>query len=179
MATSSLPSNGSELEAIHNYVAAGLTIESDDFDYEPFAQRVDSQLVKKASEEQLQAKLEFPWVKRRRHGAKVAGSLTRTDSAVVGVTLELRMVPGVESFHAELDPAASLLTDDEILEERKVPVVAAGTPQSVEAQIPVAVRAREASWGTERRGTKPLIDRLWVGNTPSQIGPVSGEASGK
>jgi hypothetical protein len=77
--------------------------------------------------DQLETELEFSRIEGPRNRAKVAGSHVQADATVIGITLELRMVPSVEGIRAELDAAASLFTDDKVLEERQVPVVAART----------------------------------------------------
>src|ERR1700691_6391319 len=90
-------------------------------------------------EEQLQSELKFPRVKCRSDGAKVTGALVHADTSVVGIALELSMVPSVESLDAKLEPAAARFADYEILEERQIPVVATRTAQRVEPQIAVAI----------------------------------------
>ena len=67
--------------------------------------------------DQLQSKLEFSRIKGASDGTKVARALVEADTAVVVITLELRVVPGVEGVRAELDAAAPFLANDEALEE--------------------------------------------------------------
>ena len=78
-------------------------------------------------EEQLRSKLKLARIKRRSNCSEVAGSLVHADAAVVGIALELGMVPCVEGLDAELETTATRFADYEILEQRQVPVVSTGT----------------------------------------------------
>jgi hypothetical protein len=68
------------------------------------------------SRKSASAQVGTPGVKRRTDSTKVAGSYA--SAAFVGVTLELRMVPGIEALCAELETAAARFADDEALEQR-------------------------------------------------------------
>src|SRR5580698_7556176 len=133
-------------------------------------------------EEQLQSELKFPRVKCRSDSAEVTGALVHADTSVVGVALELSMVPGVEGLKAKLDAAATGFADDEILEERQIPVVATRTAQRVEPQIPIAICARatrSARWTRKNCRIEPLVDGLRVRDAPRHVRPVSRKTAGK
>ena len=61
--------------------------------------------------DQLQSELKFSRVECCRNRTEVAGPEIVADAAIVVVTLELGVVPGVKSLHTELDSAPSLLAD--------------------------------------------------------------------
>jgi len=67
--------------------------------------------------DQLQAELKFSRVESCRYRAEVAGAKVGADAAIVIVTLELGVVPGVEGFDAELDTAPALLAEYKTLKE--------------------------------------------------------------
>ena len=74
-------------------------------------------------EVELRAELKDSRVEGRSDLAEVAGAATIAD------LVELRVIPGVERLHAEFQPAASGLAQDEALEQRQVPVVASRAAQ--------------------------------------------------
>src|ERR1043165_4742089 len=77
-------------------------------------------------------------------------------SGVLGIVfnvLELGMVEGVESFQPNLQPAA--LCEGKSLEQRKVPVVAARSTQSIVGQI-----AKGAGCGKRKHRGIEVLDRL-------------------
>src|SRR5438270_8998272 len=90
------------------------------------------------------------------------------------------MVPSVKALGAELNLAATRFIEDELLEQRKVPVVPARTAQRVEAEVaPGSVsRCGKGCWiGPLNSGYFPGrgIDdlRFRVGDFPNQIRPVA------
>src|SRR5947208_5802893 len=61
--------------------------------------------------------------------------LAKFTVAEVGAdVVELGVVPGVKAFRTELQATAARFAEDEALEERHVPVIAAWSPQGVVAQ---------------------------------------------
>src|ERR1700677_1364556 len=125
---------------------------------------------KRCLEEQLQGKLEFPRVERASDSAEVAGTEVVADTAVVNVTLELYVVPGVEGFHAELNAATAFRIEHEVLKERQVPVVSAGAANCVERQIPVS----SGSWGRKVCRVEPLLNGVGIGDGTIHVWPVGG-----
>src|SRR5580704_17631136 len=96
---------------------------------------------------QLQAELELAAVKRRCDLTKVAGSKAVADTAVIGITLELSVIPGVKGISAELQ--LEPFGEGEELLQREVEVVATRTTNGIERCVAIAVRARAAhgaSW---------------------------------
>ena len=71
--------------------------------------------------------LKLARIKRTSNGSEVAGTLVHADAAIVGIALELGMVPRIECLHTELESTATRFADYEIPEQRQVPVVSTGT----------------------------------------------------
>lgn len=88
---------------------------------------------------ELQTKLQFTRIVSRRDLTEVASPEVVSEAAEVRVSFKLRVVPDVEGFDTELELHS--LGESEILQERKVPILAAGTGDGVESQITVAIRA--------------------------------------
>ena len=57
------------------------------------------------------------------------------ETAVLSGATELRVVPGVERVGTELESRSARLAEDELLEQRQVPVLAPRSTQSIEGQI--------------------------------------------
>src|SRR5258708_6020796 len=68
------------------------------------------------SEIQLRPELEDSRIEGRSYLAEVAGAKTVAD------LVKLRVVPGIEAFRAEFEPAAASFVEHEALEQREVPV---------------------------------------------------------
>ena len=64
-------------------------------------------------------------------GAEVTCAVVSANAAIEGVTDPLRMVPNVEELRTELEIGTALFVEYEVLEEREVPVVAAGAAHSI------------------------------------------------
>ena len=83
--------------------------------------------------------MEDPGVPSGGYCTEIAGSEIGADAGAAGASLawtsELRVVPGVEAFDAQLEAAAASLADNKALEQREVPVIAAGTSQRVMSSI--------------------------------------------
>ena len=75
------------------------------------------------SEIQLGSKLKDSWIEGTCHLAKIARSECIAD------LVELSVVPRVEAFRAEFEPAATSFVEHKALEQREVPVVAARATQ--------------------------------------------------
>lgn len=73
-------------------------------------------------EHQLRSKLERSGIVGRRNLAKCAGRGARTDTAR-SIAFQLSVIPHVEGVRPELEVAASALAQDELLEQREIPVI--------------------------------------------------------
>jgi len=100
----------------------------------------------------------------------------RSDLAEVGRTetvadlVELRVVPRVEAFRAEFEAAAASFVEHKALEQREVPVVAAGSAQGI-----VSCVAEGANRGVhECRCIEPLTDLVGIRNGGDLIWTVGG-----
>src|SRR4029077_1008242 len=79
------------------------------------------------------------------HNARIEGrgELAEVAGAEVGTGLvELGVVPDVERFGAEFQPAAASLAEDEALEQGNVPVVAPGATGCVVTQVSEGTNGR-------------------------------------
>lgn len=65
----------------------------------------------------LHSELELSRVESGSDGAEVAGAFAGADAAVVDITLELRVIPGIECVCPELDAAATRFANHEALEK--------------------------------------------------------------
>jgi len=83
----------------------------------------------KALERRLQAELPLAAVECRRDVAEVAAAYVQAEATVVGVTLELGMVPGVECIRPEIQVEA--LGKGKGFEERQVKVVPSETAAGI------------------------------------------------
>src|SRR5271170_8356226 len=119
-------------------------------------------------EEQLQGKLEFPRVERASYSAEVASTEVVADSAVVSVTLELSVVPGVEGLHPELNTATAFRIEHKVLEERQVPVVSPGAADRVERQISVGSGSR----GRKVCRVEPFLNGVGIRDRTVVVRPV-------
>jgi hypothetical protein len=108
-------------------------------------------------EDQLRTELERSRVKGRSHLAEVRRAQVSADSPI-HVTLELGMVPYVEGIGTELECATARFADDEILEQRHIPVVTSWSANRTVLQAPPSAIDRSCKGGR----VKPLSDRVWV-----------------
>src|SRR5271169_1986693 len=123
---------------------------------------------------QLQCELELPAVKSTSDGAKVAGAKVGADTAIIGVTLELSVVPHVERVCTELHVEA--LGDGAVLEQRHVPIVAARTAQRVVPEVAVAIRACNTGRSRKDRRIEPFRGGFRISNRAGYIWPGTGIA---
>src|ERR1700722_3038430 len=119
-------------------------------------------------EDCLQCELELPGIECIRDRAKVTGTYVRADAAIIGVTFELRVIPGIEAVRAELHVEA--LGDGEVLEQREIPVVTAGTAQCIETKITVGPKR----WCGKGRRVEPRAYSLRIRDRPVYLWPVPG-----
>src|SRR5437762_3408564 len=97
--------------------------------------------------------------------------LAKFTVAEVGAdVMELGVVPGVKAFRAKLQPTAARFAEDEALEQRHVPVIAARSPQGVVAQRTESTDCRSS----KRGGIEPLGDGVWISDAAGQVWPVRG-----
>jgi len=126
-------------------------------------------------EGELEAELELPAVKRGSDLAKVTAPYIEADPAVVVVTVELGVIPGVEGVCPELQ--FEPLREGEGLLERQVKVVPTGTADGIESKVTVAVWACKAVPVRRDRSREisgePLGSGLWVRDTTIDKGPRS------
>ena len=102
--------------------------------------------------------MDGPGVIRAGNGAKIAGPEVSADTALRLIADELRVVPDVEELRAELQIAAPLLVEPEVLKEREIPVVPTGAPDGVALCVPPrARRCRRVDGFVE-----PLVDGMRV-----------------
>src|ERR1700678_278366 len=120
-------------------------------------------------EDYLQSELEFSRIESVGDGAKIACTLIDADASVVDVALELRVVPGVEGLRTELDAAATLRTDYEVLQQSQVPIVTPRATQRIEAQVPVSSGRRSG----EGRGIEPLARILRVADRSGYVRTIT------
>ena len=110
----------------------------------------------------LSSELEDSRVKRRGHLAESA-------VAKIGVhCVQLGVIPGVERFQAQFQAAAASFAQRKTLEEGKVPVVAARSPQIVAWQGTPSAEG----WKREGGWAEPFIDRMGRGERARQVWPV-------
>lgn len=113
---------------------------------------------------ELATKLKYSWIECRGNLAKVVRPEGSAD------LVELGVVPGVEALGAQLKPTFARLAQNEALEQRKIPVVAARAPQGVvPCSAPVAEGGR-----SERPYIEPLADLVRIRNTADLIRTVGG-----
>src|SRR5437016_697783 len=86
------------------------------------------------------------------------------------------MVPSIEGFQAELEPAAARFTDREVLEQREVPVVASRFTQSIVSERTPSARSGirkvgsgKPNWVTGCGAGGTTVD---VSDWPSHVRPV-------
>src|SRR6185369_4180836 len=113
------------------------------------------------------SKLEYSRVPSRSHSTKIACSQIGADTAILARASKLRVVPGVKAFCPEFHSAAASFAEHKFFEQRKVPVLAARCPKSVEPEIAPGSGCR----GNERCRIKPLANGFGIGNRPNQIRP--------
>ena len=113
---------------------------------------------------QLGPKLKDAWIEGACHLAKVARP------ARVADLVELGVVPRVEAFRTQFESAAPSFIDDETLEQRKIPIVTAGTAERVMPRIAPATDG----WIRERIGVEPLGNRVRIRDTADPVRAVGG-----
>src|SRR6267142_502698 len=116
------------------------------------------------SEDDLHPELEDPRFEGRSDLAKF------TVAEVGADVMELGVVPRVEAFCTELQPAAPCFAKEEALEKREVPVIAARSPEGVVAQRTEGTDCR----GSKRGRIEPLGNRVGIRDATGQVWPVRG-----
>src|SRR5712671_966035 len=118
----------------------------------------------------LQCELQNAWVEGRGVPAKVAGP------EIAAHLVELGVIPRVESLDAEFHSAATSFAEDEALEQRQVPVVAAGTAHRVVAEVAKGTHRRSCKGGRievlDGLVPSPSQDRAGVGNLANEVRTV-------
>src|SRR5215469_3069504 len=78
------------------------------------------------------------------------------------------MVPKVKELRAELEIGSSLPAEDEVLEQRYIPIVATGAADTIMRFIAPSPRG----WHRKDRSIEPLFDRMRIHHPPVDVWSV-------
>src|SRR5450631_2129394 len=120
--------------------------------------------ISEQSEVKLRPQLEDSWIE----GGSDLAVVARAEA--VADLVELGVVPRIEAFRAEFEPAAPSFIEYETLEQREVPVVAAGAAQGIVSGVAEGADRRVR----KRRRIKPLVNLVRIGNGADLIRTVCG-----